>query len=127
MSSYDGAEVCKLVGFILLDELAELLRKETVGLYRDDGLAFVNASGPHMKLTKKILKLFQTHDLQVTTECNLSRIDFLDVSFDLQFKSFKPSHKPGETPLHVKIRSSHSNVDEEGNAQDDIRPHIQHI
>ena len=33
MGSYDGAEICKLVGLFLLDELAELLGKENFRLY----------------------------------------------------------------------------------------------
>ena len=55
----------------------------------------------------KILKLFQKHNLQVTTECNLVRIDFLDVSFDLQSKSYKPFRKPGDTSLYINVRSNH--------------------
>ena len=58
MGSYDGAEVCELVGLFLLDELAELLGNENVGLYRDEGLAIINGSGPLIERTKKkILKL----------------------------------------------------------------------
>ena len=73
----------ELVGLFLLDELAELLGKENVRLCRDDGLAIMNGCGPLIERTKKkILKLFQKHNLQVTTECNLVRTDFLDVSFD---------------------------------------------
>ena len=108
MGSYNGAEVCELVGLFLLDELAELLGKENVGLYRDDGLAIINGSGPFIERTKKkILKVFQKHNLQVTTECNLVRTDFLDVSFDLQSKSYKPFRKPGDTPLYINVRSNH--------------------
>ena len=44
MGSYNGAEVCELVG---------LLGKENVGLYRDNGLAIVNGSGPLVERTKK--------------------------------------------------------------------------
>ena len=42
-----------------------------------------------------------------TTECNLVRTDFLDVSFDLQSKSYKPFRKPQETPLYINVRSNH--------------------
>ena len=60
----DGAEVYELVGFFLLDELVELSGKENVGLYRADGLAIINGSGPFAERTKKkILKLFQNHNL----------------------------------------------------------------
>ena len=44
-SSFDltmGAEICQIVGLYLLDKLLNLLGKENVGLYRDDGLVAVN-------------------------------------------------------------------------------------
>ena len=41
--SYDGAEVCELVGLYLLHKLQRLFtNNSSVGLYRDDGLAVVN-------------------------------------------------------------------------------------
>ena len=39
MGSYDGAEVCELVGLLILNKLAKETDKDMVGLYRDDGLA----------------------------------------------------------------------------------------
>ena len=39
MGSYDGAEVCELVGLFILNGLANEYGKESIGLYRDDGLA----------------------------------------------------------------------------------------
>ena len=45
MGAYDGAEVCELVGLFLLNSLANKFDKNSVGLYRDDGLAvFKNLS-----------------------------------------------------------------------------------
>ena len=38
MGSYDGAEVCELVGLFILNELKNEVKKEDIGLYRDDGL-----------------------------------------------------------------------------------------
>ena len=39
MGSYDGAEVCELVGLFILCGLGNTYGKECIGLYRDDGLA----------------------------------------------------------------------------------------
>ena len=39
MGSYDGAEVCKIVGLFMLDMLSKLFEKNYIGLYRDDGLS----------------------------------------------------------------------------------------
>ena len=38
MGSYDGAEVCELVGTLILFTLANSIPKENSGLYRDNGL-----------------------------------------------------------------------------------------
>ena len=49
MGSYDGAEVCELVGTYLLNKLTAIVRKEEIGLYRDDGIMVVsNANGPNL-------------------------------------------------------------------------------
>ena len=40
MGSFDGAEICELVGLFLLSQLQYL--NINVGLYRDDGLAITN-------------------------------------------------------------------------------------
>ena len=39
VGSYDGAEVCELVGLFMLDKLGERFEKEDIGVYRDDDLA----------------------------------------------------------------------------------------
>ena len=41
MGSYDGAEVCELVGIYLLFLLASIIDKKNSGLYHDDGLIFL--------------------------------------------------------------------------------------
>ena len=40
MGSYDGAEVCELIGLFILNTLQDRFGKD-VGLYRDDGLAVI--------------------------------------------------------------------------------------
>ena len=37
---YYGAEVCELVGSSMLNQLKHDVNKESIGLYRDDGLGF---------------------------------------------------------------------------------------
>ena len=39
--SYDGAEICELVGLFTLNHLGKTFGKENMGLYRDDGLAII--------------------------------------------------------------------------------------
>ena len=109
MGSFDGAEVCELVGLYLLEKLSNLLGKTEVGLYRDDGLAIVqNANGPKMdKLRKEIVALFKIEGLSITIDTNLTETDFLDVSFNLSSKTYKPYRKPNNDPLYVNTQSNH--------------------
>ena len=45
MGSYDGAEICELVGLFLLNKLAQRFGGDNVGLYRDDGLLLLKGTG----------------------------------------------------------------------------------
>ena len=107
MGSLDGAELCEMVGLYILNELSKIIPKENIGLYRDDGLALVNGSGPQMeRLRKDIHKLFKSMKLNVTIETNLMITDFLDVTLNLMDNSFSPYSKPGN---HIKYVSAGSN------------------
>ena len=109
MGSFDGAEICEIVGLYLLDKLSVLLHKEDVGLYRDDGLAVVdNANGPKLdKLRKKIITIFKAEGLSITIETNLIETDFLDVTFNLHTNKYFPYRKPNNDPLYINIYSNH--------------------
>ena len=97
MGSYDGAEVCELVGLYLLERLSSLISKDQIGLYRDDGLAVVNhSSGPQLdRLRKDIISLFKSEGLSITIETNLTETDFLDVSLNLKNGTYSPPYKSG--------------------------------
>ena len=55
MGSPDSAEVCELAGLFILSELEQLIPKEQIGLYRDDGLAVVKLPGPGIERLRKKL------------------------------------------------------------------------
>ena len=86
MGSYDGAELCELVGLYLLDLLTKEFGKQNIGLYRDDGLScFENISGPDSeKIKKKLFKIFKSNGLSITVECNLIATEFLNVTVHLK-------------------------------------------
>ena len=109
MGSFDGAEICELVGLYLLHNLCNPSLNAELGLYRDDGLAVVrNASGPILdKIKKKIIKIFQQHNLKITTEANLIQTDFLDVTFNLDTGKYWPYRKPENQPLYINTKSNH--------------------
>ena len=72
MGSYDGAELCELVGLYLLDLITKEFGKQNIGLYRDDGLScFENISGPDSeKIKKKLFEIFKSNGLSITVESN---------------------------------------------------------
>ena len=82
MGSYDGSELCELVGS-----------------YRDDGWSCIeNISGPDSeKMKKKLFKIFKNNGLNVAVEFNLIVIDSLDVTFDLKSASYYPYGKQWTT------------------------------
>ena len=86
MGSFDGPEICGLVGIYILNVLGGRYGKERVGLYRDDGLAyFENISGPQAeKIRKDVINIFKREfDLNITRERNLKTVNFLDVTLNL--------------------------------------------
>ena len=109
MGSFDGAEICELVGLFILSKLSDIIPHNNFGLYRDDGLAIIkNASGPKMdQIRKKITKVFQSLGLNITTDTNLFQTDFLDVTLNLNTGKFSPYRKPNDSPKYININSNH--------------------
>ena len=81
----DGAEVCEFVGLFILNGLSKEYGKESIGLYRDDGLAiFKNISGPQTeRIRKNIIRHLKNHGLKITIQTNLKAVNYLDVSFEV--------------------------------------------
>lgn len=109
MGSYDGAEVCELVGLFILNEMKNKFNGINIGLYRDDGLGCTeNMSGPDQeRMKKKIIKLFQENGLQITININLVEVNFLDVTFNLKDGKYSPYRKPNSLPLYINKSSNH--------------------
>ena len=72
MGSYDGAEVCELVGLFILCGLGNTYGKECIGLYRDDGLVvFKNISGLQAeRIRKDITSHFKNNGLNIIISKN---------------------------------------------------------
>ena len=107
--SFDGAEVCELVGLYLLHLLTTNLPNFNTGLYRDDGLGCIsNLPGPKMdKMRKDIIKIFKSCGLTITIDIDLTSTDFLDVQLDLKRNVYLPYSKPNNTPLYINKNSNH--------------------
>ena len=109
LGSFDGTEICKIVGIYLLEKLPPLLGKKNFRLCRDDGLATVNScSGPVLdKMRKDIISVFKNEGLSITIETNLIETDFLDVTFNLLTGKYFPFRKVNNKPLYRNAKSNH--------------------
>ena len=57
MGSYDGAEVCELIGIFMLSLIGNKYNPNNIGLYRHDGLAvFKNKAAHNLKKLKRLFK-----------------------------------------------------------------------
>ena len=61
MGSYDGAELCKLIGIFTQSVLKDIINNGVMGLYRDDGLIVLNKVTTQKtdKIRKKVIQVFK--------------------------------------------------------------------
>ena len=109
MGSFDGAEVCELIGLFLLNNLSEKYGKDNVGLYRDDRLVLLrNASGPQSEWTRKdITQEFKKQGLNISISTNQKICNFLDVTLNLMDRTYYPYRKPNNDTLYIDSNSNH--------------------
>ena len=82
MGSYDGAEICELVGLFFLNTLENRFGKQ-IGLYRDDGLAAIPTTSGRLadKAHKDLIQIFTNFGQKITAVANLKRVNFLDITY----------------------------------------------
>ena len=109
MGSFDGAEVCELVGLFILNSLAIKYGKECVGLYRDDGLLLLRGTSARLadKARKDLHHIFDEFQLKITAEITYQSVNFLDITLNLHDESYYPYRKPNNDPLFIDSRSNH--------------------
>ena len=93
----------------MLNQLKHDVNKESIGLYRDDGLGvFLDICQPEIKRKKKqIVKRFKECGLSITIQYNFKSVDFLDVTFDLHNNLCKSYRKPNNKPVYINKDSNH--------------------
>ena len=98
MGSYDGAEVCELIGIFMLGLIGNKYNPNNIGLDRDDGLAvFKNTSGPQSEKNKKTFqKMFKNKGLDIIISFNVEIVNHLDVTLNLNDGSYRPYKKPND-------------------------------
>ena len=109
MGSYDGAEVCELIGIFILSLIANKYDPNNIGLYRDGGLAvFKNTSGPQSeKIKKTFQKMFKNKGLDMIINCNMKIVNYLDVTLILNDSSYRPYKKPIDETNYIHVNSDH--------------------
>ena len=109
VGSYDGREVCNLIGMFALSKLPKQYSRCDIGLYRANGLAvFRGMSGSMAEGTKKdINKYFNYLGLRITIQSNLKTVNFLDITLHQINGKYYPYHKPNDRPLYINRLSNH--------------------
>lgn len=92
MGSFDGAEICELVGIFILNRLSSVVNKANVGLYRDDGLMILQNCTKRIAdiKRKEVIKEFKNIGFDIEIDANLKVVNFLDITLDLNSDSYKP-------------------------------------
>ena len=85
MGSYDGAEICELVGLFILHRLNNAYSNGNIGLYRDDGLAVFKCTNARAldKTRKDFSNCFAELGLKITAQSNLKVVNYVNVTLDL--------------------------------------------
>ena len=108
MGSLDASEVSETVGLYLLHRMEDIIPDGRVGLYRDDGLSVIEGNGQEVeRIRKKLSRLFKEEGLNITSEGNITLVDFLDVVLDLKNSTYKPFTKLNANTKYVSLQSNH--------------------
>ena len=109
MGSYDGTEICELVGIYVLFLLANIIDRNNSGLYLDDGLILLrNVNRQNMdRIRKNVIKIFKQVGFKIKIRTNLKIVNFLDVTFNLTNGTYRPYKKPNDPLLYINTSSNH--------------------
>ncbi|KAJ8022240.1 hypothetical protein HOLleu_37080 [Holothuria leucospilota] len=102
ISSFDGAEVCELVGLYILNSLSRHCHVSDVGFYRDDGIASLKMRSGRLadRARKNFIKTFREVDLKIIFETNLYGVSFLDVTLNMKDGPTPSTENPLTPPDH---------------------------
>ena len=80
-----------------------------MGLYRDDGLFILRKINKQQtdKIRKKIISIFKNINFKIEIVTNLTEVDFLDVTFNLENNTYRPYKKPNDQIIYIDISSNH--------------------
>ena len=82
IGSFDGTNVCELVGIYILCFLAKLINKKDFDLYRDDGLLIYANCKQINQMRKTIIKIFKDIGFAMDVETNFKTVDLIDITLN---------------------------------------------
>ena len=85
------------------------MTKNSIGLYRGDGLALLKNINGHRsgKIRQEFHQLFKESGLSLETKCNLNIVNYLDITLDLNTGTYKPYRKTNDEILYNYAKSNH--------------------
>ena len=100
MGSFDGVELCELIGIYIESLLTNILSKDNMGIYRDDRLFILRKINKQQtdRVQKKIISIFKNIDFKTEIITNLTEVDFLDVTF-----MYRPYKKPSDKLIYIDV------------------------
>ena len=110
MGAFDSCEKSELVGLYLLHQIKSIFtdNQDWCGLYRDDGLGVLKGSGPQVdKKRKQLCQIMKQNGLRVEALTNIKTVNFLDITFDLTTRSYRPYRKPNSNMVYLHVDSDH--------------------
>ena len=109
VGAHDGAEMCQLVGTYMLNLLSKKYNKNDFALFCDVGLAvFENKRGPQLEQVKKnTKKIFKQHGLDIIIQSNMKIVNYSDVTFNLNDRTYKPYTQPIKEIKYIHKDSNH--------------------
>ena len=108
IGGFDSCQICDLCGIYLLSEVSKFIPQASHGLYRDDGILALRATGREMdQIRQKLEKMFRENGLKIVVVVNVKVTEFLDVKLDLNTRKFRPFRKPRDVIKYVNYNSNH--------------------
>ena len=80
-----------------------------MGLYRGDGLFILRKINKQQtdKIRKKIISILKSINFKIEIVTNLTEVDFLDVTFNLENNTYRPYKKPNDKLIYTDVSSNH--------------------
>ena len=76
-----------------------------MGLYGDDGLFILRKINKQQtdKIQKKISSIFKNIDFKIEIVTNLTEVDLLDVTFNLDNNTYRPYKKSNDKLMYIDV------------------------